>query len=168
MCRPRRRSSEWPRCRRCRDCCRRSLGCGSAGSGSAAVAAAADSGCAAHADDADGADGADGGCVMTTEFRNPRSRCRSCSRRKIRRRVLHHRNHHQRRSCRCLSIVPPWESADGGRGRDCEDGGSGWERDCAPPRRSRRCTKSRCWNSRSDTLTGTDRMRSCLSLGMSL
>ena len=62
-------------------------------------------GCAACADDADGADGVDGGCVMTTEFRNPSSRCRGCSCRNTRRRVLHHRNHHQRRSRRCLSIV---------------------------------------------------------------
>ena len=42
---------------------------------------------------------------MTTEFRNPSSRCRGCSCRNTRRRVLHHRNHHQRRSRRCLSIV---------------------------------------------------------------
>jgi hypothetical protein len=45
---------------------------------------------------------------MTTEGRSPRSRCRGCSP-KTRIRVHHRRNHHQRPSCRCLSIVPPWE-----------------------------------------------------------
>ena len=145
------------RASRCSRYCRTSWGCGSADSG---CAACADGGCAVggRAVRADDADGVDGGCVMTTEFRNPSSRCRGC--RKYtghldrRRRILHHR-----RSCRCLSIVPPWESVDGGRAL---------ESGCATLRRSRICTKRRCWHSRSDTPTGTNRMRSCLSLGMSL
>ena len=87
MCRPRRRSSEWPRCRRCRDYCRRSWGCGSA-----------DSGCALGS-----------GCETMTEVRNLRSPCRGC-RHYTQLRARHRRNHHQRRSCRCLSIVPPTES----------------------------------------------------------
>jgi hypothetical protein len=54
------------------------------------------------------------GCAMSTEFHNPRSLCRGCSCRKTRTRAHHRRNHHQRRSCRCLSIVPPCRSGGGG------------------------------------------------------
>jgi hypothetical protein len=60
----------------------------------------------------------DSGCAMSAEVRNPRSRCRGC-RQYTGLRAHHRRNHHQRRSCRCLSIVPLWES---GRA-DCADGG---------------------------------------------
>ena len=54
------------------------------------------------------------GCAMSTEFHNPRSLCRGCSCRKTRIRAHHRRNHHQRRSCRCLSTVPPCRSGGGG------------------------------------------------------
>ena len=102
-------------------------GCADPDSGCATDSGCAACGCAACADDADGADGVDGGCaacgcVMTTEFRNPSSRCRGC--RKYtghldrRRRILH-----QWRSCRCLSIVPLSGSADGGC--ECADGADG-------------------------------------------
>ena len=47
--------------------------------------------------------------AMTTEGRSPRSRCRGC-RKPTELRSRHRRIHHQRRSCRYLSIVPLWES----------------------------------------------------------
>jgi hypothetical protein len=64
---------------RCSRCCRRSWGCGSA----------------------------DSGCALT-EVRNLRSRCRGCIR-PTELRARHRRIQNQRRSCRCLSIVQPWE-----------------------------------------------------------
>jgi hypothetical protein len=128
----------------------------------------------------------------TTESRNPRSRCRGC-RQYTRLRARRRRNHHQRRNCRCLSI-PPWdcgyadcgyvdsgyvvsgraESADGGRAESADGGraASGCAESAddgrAHPHRSRICTTSRCWHSHSDTPTGRDRMRSWMSLDMSL
>ena len=58
------------------------------------------------------------------------------------------------------------ESADGGRAASgCAESADDGR---APPRRSRICTTSRCWHSHSDTPTGTDRMRSWMSLDMSL
>ena len=57
------------------------------------------------------------GCAMSTEVRNPRSRCRAGSQ-QTRNPVRHRRKHHQRRSCKysCKS-VPPCRSAEGRAGR---------------------------------------------------
>ena len=88
------------RASRCSRYCRRSLGCGSAGSGRAAAAAEADSGCA-----------------MPTEVRNPRNRCQGCRRQYTPLRVRRRRNHHPRRSCRCLSTIESRSPRSRCRGR---------------------------------------------------